>query len=100
MDFDGDRSGSIDERELGSLLKGLGVKCSSSKLTKLVKKYDADGSGEIEFGEFVSLIHDVHSGKGLFGSIFGKVRVCHYIDLCIRGLHIMGYTWFLVHVCV
>eukprot|EP00947_MAST-08B_sp_MAST-8B-sp1_P001309 g1309.t1 len=91
MDIDGDRSGSIDERELGNLLKGLNVKVTAKKLAKLVKHYDADESGMIEFGEFVALIHDVQTGKSMLGSVMGgflsrvkkvgeKVGVVHEVD--------------------
>ena len=56
MEYDGDRSGAIDERELGALLKGLGMKVSNAKLNKLIKQYDEDESGEIEFSEYVLLL--------------------------------------------
>lgn len=54
--FDVDRSGSISTKELGAILSQAKVKLSAEKLAKLVADADADGSGEIEFNEFVSVL--------------------------------------------
>lgn len=51
--IDEDRSGYIDARELRRLLKRLGEELSDDELEAAFADLDADGSGEIEFFEFV-----------------------------------------------
>lgn len=51
--YDEDRSGYIDVKELKSLLEKLGEELSEEELEKAFKELDGDGSGEIEFFEFV-----------------------------------------------
>merc|ERR1711998_773947 len=51
--YDEDRSGYIDVKELKELLEKLGVELSEEELEQAFKELDSDGSGEIEFFEFV-----------------------------------------------
>jgi len=51
--FDLDQSGYMDAAELKSLLKKLGEDMSEDELTSAFQDLDSDGSGEIEFFEFV-----------------------------------------------
>ena len=51
--FDADKSGNISLTELGSAMKSLGMKPTERQLTKMIAEVDKDGSGEIEFFEFV-----------------------------------------------
>merc|ERR1712188_48365 len=51
--YDEDRSGYIDVKELRELLHKLGEELSEEELEQAFKELDADGSGEIEFFEFV-----------------------------------------------
>jgi hypothetical protein len=51
--YDEDRSGYIDVKELRELLNKLGEELSEEELEQAFKELDADGSGEIEFFEFV-----------------------------------------------
>jgi len=51
--YDGDRSGYIDVKELKELLEKLGEELSDGELDQAFKELDSDGSGEIEFFEFV-----------------------------------------------
>jgi len=51
--YDEDRSGYIDVKELRELLNKLGEELSDEELEQAFKELDADGSGEIEFFEFV-----------------------------------------------
>merc|ERR1719478_1703026 len=51
--YDEDRSGYIDVKELRELLEKLGEELTEEELEQAFKELDADGSGEIEFFEFV-----------------------------------------------
>jgi len=51
--YDEDRSGYIDVKELKELLEKLGEELSEEELEQAFKELDQDGSGEIEFFEFV-----------------------------------------------
>ena len=54
--FDKDRDGLIKTKELGSILRNLGQYPSESELNTLIKEVDMDGSGTIEFKEFLCLM--------------------------------------------
>mmetsp|Transcript_22138 Transcript_22138/g.48949 ORF Transcript_22138/g.48949 Transcript_22138/m.48949 type:complete len:696 (+) Transcript_22138:63-2150(+) len=51
--YDEDRSGYIDVKELKGLLEKLGEALSDEELDQAFRELDSDGSGEIEFFEFV-----------------------------------------------
>lgn len=51
--YDADKSGYIDVKELKGLLEKLGEELSDEDLNQAFKELDSDGSGEIEFFEFV-----------------------------------------------
>jgi calmodulin len=52
-EFDQDGSGSISTVELGDVFAKMGLITSEEELQSLVKEIDSDGSGLIEFEEFV-----------------------------------------------
>ena len=54
--FDKDGGGSIDSEELEALMKSLGQEPNEKELKKMVALADIDGSGDIDFAEFVVLI--------------------------------------------
>ena len=54
--FDLDGSGSIDASEMGRMLRSLKMDVTPAQLEELVRDADPDGSGEIDFEEFVSVI--------------------------------------------
>merc|ERR1712139_19133 len=51
--YDADLSGYIDAKELKELLEKLGEELSEEELSQAFQELDQDGSGEIEFFEFV-----------------------------------------------
>mmetsp|Transcript_49732 Transcript_49732/g.115371 ORF Transcript_49732/g.115371 Transcript_49732/m.115371 type:complete len:705 (-) Transcript_49732:31-2145(-) len=51
--YDEDRSGYIDVKELKGLLEKLGEELSDDELDQAFRELDSDGSGDIEFFEFV-----------------------------------------------
>ena len=54
--FDTDGGGSIDTDELETVMRSLGQDPTPAELKKMVATADADGSGDIDFYEFVTLI--------------------------------------------
>jgi len=51
--FDTDHSGSIDCSELQGLMKALGAPIDDGECAMAIEALDADGSGRVEFDEFV-----------------------------------------------
>lgn len=58
--YDNDGSGTIDRDELKNMLMDLCVPMNSEELETLITQLDADGSGDIDFEEFI----DWYSGGG------------------------------------
>merc|ERR1712060_909990 len=54
--FDTDKSGSIDYRELKAAMAALGFEVKKDELKKMIIDIDADGSGHIEFPEFLKMM--------------------------------------------
>jgi len=54
--FDVDSSGSIDYKELKAAMKALGVQVKKDELKKMITDVDADGSGSVEFPEFLTMM--------------------------------------------
>jgi Ca2+-binding EF-hand superfamily protein len=56
--FDADKSGQISCGELSQILAKCGVKVSEDQCKQLIKMFDANGSGMMEFNEFQNLINE------------------------------------------
>ena len=56
MSLDDDGTGSIGLDEIKRPLIGLGLVDSVAQVQELIKLVDEDNSGEIEFGEFMTII--------------------------------------------
>merc|ERR1712167_534025 len=54
--FDSDASGAIDVRELKAAMRALGFEVKNDELKKMVTDVDTDGSGCIEFAEFLEMM--------------------------------------------
>ena len=54
--FDKDGGGSITTQELGDVMKSLGQKPTNAELDTMVREIDADGNGEIDFPEFLTMM--------------------------------------------
>ncbi|XP_078492857.1 troponin C, body wall muscle isoform X2 [Ciona intestinalis] len=54
--FDQDGGGDISTRELGRVMKMLGQTPSPEELAKIVEEVDVDGSGTIDFDEFLIMM--------------------------------------------
>ena len=55
QEFDEDGSGDIDSDELMKVMKNVGVKVTTYELQKMIKDADLDGSGTINFEEFLAV---------------------------------------------
>ena len=53
--FDREKKGSIACNNVGSILRTLGQTFEESDLQALIAEVDADGSGQLEFEEFLTL---------------------------------------------
>merc|ERR1712226_318545 len=54
--FDKDKSGSIDSKELATVLRSLGMNPTPQELANMIAAVDKDGSNEIDFEEFLSMM--------------------------------------------
>ena len=54
--FDKDRTGQIQTKELGTIMRNLGQNPNKLTLTKMINDVDMDGSGTIDFSEFLGLM--------------------------------------------
>lgn len=57
--WDLDGSGSISVGELGKMLRACRLNPTERDVNRMCKKYDADKSGQIDFGEFKKLYQEV-----------------------------------------
>lgn len=95
--FDADGSGSIDVNELGAVFQAMGQTLSQEELESLMKQADDDGSGEMEFEEFLLLMcsnfGSPHSFDNELLEAFHKydplktgVVSCEHLGLLVREL--------------
>ncbi|XP_062203323.1 uncharacterized protein LOC133905527 [Phragmites australis] len=54
--FDKDGDGTITTKELGTVMRSLGQSPTEAELQDMVDEVDADGSGAIDFHEFLTLL--------------------------------------------
>ena len=65
--FDADKSGAISTEELGAIAKLLKLEVTPAKLKKMMMDADPDGSGEIDFEEFVVVFQKQMAAGGTEG---------------------------------
>jgi calmodulin len=58
--FDKDGDGSISAKELGTVMRSLGMAPTDQDIQRLIRAVDTDGSGEIEFEEFLDLMSEAN----------------------------------------
>merc|ERR1712087_157092 len=54
--FDKDGDGTISEKELGTVMRALGLNPTEEELTQMVQEVDTDGNGEVDFDESCSMM--------------------------------------------
>jgi len=54
--FDKEKKGYIQAGQVGQILRTMGQAFEERDLKKLIRQYDSDGSGEIEFEEFAAMV--------------------------------------------
>jgi len=64
--YDLDDSGAINTGELLLAFWMMGQGVTPDEVEFLIKKYDADGSGEIEWSEYLTMVSEIYSGKDIF----------------------------------
>jgi hypothetical protein len=62
--FDADGSGAVSMQEMGKLVKALKMEVTPAQLKELMKEADPDGSGDINFDEFVAALQRQMKGGG------------------------------------
>lgn len=63
--FDKNNDGSISAKELGEVINALGCKTDTDFLENLIKDNDFDGSGQIEFNEFIRMMSKANKEQDL-----------------------------------
>nr|GEV29010.1 probable calcium-binding protein CML20 [Tanacetum cinerariifolium] len=56
--FDTDGNGTIDAKELSNAMRALGFEMTKEQLDQMIADVDRDGSGAIDFDEFVFMMSD------------------------------------------
>lgn len=54
--FDKDGDGTITTKELGTVMRSLGLNPTEAELQDMVNEVDADGNGNIDFTEFLTMV--------------------------------------------
>lgn len=57
-DFDAEGEGEIGTEDLGAVMSTLGMECTEAELKMMIDDVDADGSGTIDFPEFLLMMCD------------------------------------------
>jgi hypothetical protein len=68
--FDTDKSGAVSIAEMKQMVKALKLDMSDEQVAMLMKEADPDGSGQIEFEEFISVLQkQLADGKGALAGV-------------------------------
>ena len=54
--FDKDGNGTITTKELGTVMRSLGLNQTEAELQESINEVDADGNGTIDFPEFLTVM--------------------------------------------
>ena len=70
--FDHDKSGHIDTGELRAICERLKMDLQPGELEKMMKEADPDGSGHVDFGEFVVTVGNQLKKGGKFAEVYKR----------------------------
>jgi hypothetical protein len=95
--FDTDGSGLIDETELAQMLEQLAIPMNKEGVKELAKEIDSDGSGDIDFGEFMDWYtrggsQDVQDNQSFEDVMFKQVLKAKTLLLEITGIILQKRT--------
>ena len=62
---DDDNDGTIDKKELEGVLKYMGMNPTKKEIQDIMDKLDKDGTGALEFKEFLNLTHNIKNAEPL-----------------------------------
>jgi hypothetical protein len=77
--FDTDKSGSIDYHELKVAMRALGFDVRKAEVLKLMKDYDRNETGQIEYADFVDIMTQKMAGG--FLKFMCVWRMCSYATI-------------------
>lgn len=60
--FDEDGGGSIESKELKNVLEKCGMVVTDAQVAEMITEFDTDGSGALDFQEFITMMHRLTSG--------------------------------------
>jgi hypothetical protein len=73
--FDMDASGSIDEKEVITVLKNLGIQTTPKEVEQMIASVDSNRNGQVEWDEFLQMYKGLKEGKTTaFGSMYTKAE--------------------------
>ncbi|CAM9277656.1 unnamed protein product, partial [Ectocarpus fasciculatus] len=82
--LDKDRSGGIGAKELKIGLRGMGFRPTNEEIELIMREYDTDGTGELEFPEFCEIMASKQKETAI-GDILGTRRVFDSFDIDGNG---------------
>ena len=68
--FDADASGHVSTAEMTAMLKEINVQKTPAEIAEMMRDADPDGSGEIDFEEFVAAVQKQMASGGDFANVF------------------------------
>lgn len=81
--FDRDGDGSISVREIGTVMRSLGQNPTDEELNFIIQEFDQDGSGTIDFKEFLNLMAKRIQENGIEDDLIDAFR---FFDMDGKGL--------------
>ncbi|RLN17926.1 putative calcium-binding protein CML8 [Panicum miliaceum] len=73
--FDIDGSGTIDARELNVAMRALGFEMTPEQINQMIAEVDKDGSGTIDFDEFVHMMTDKMGERDARDELYKAFRI-------------------------
>jgi calmodulin len=90
------KDGQISTKNLGNILRNLGQNLKEKELNEMILEVDADGSGTIDFGEFIGLIirkmrdsnmdEEIREAFEVFDKDGNKVITAHELRAVLSGI--------------
>ncbi|XP_039831428.1 probable calcium-binding protein CML8 isoform X2 [Panicum virgatum] len=85
--FDIDGSGTIDARELNVAMRALGFEMTPEQINQMIAEVDKDGSGTIDFDEFVHMMTDKMGERDARDELYKAFRIIDKDGQDLRHRH-------------